>query len=80
MAEVCRDRPEITFHDPLAAALIFEPGLCGLTRRTVRVDTGSPRAQGQAYFESDTDGGPHEVAETVDAAAFFRHYFETVGG
>lgn len=81
MAEVWfRDRPEITFHDPLAAALIFEPGLCGLARRTVRVDTDSPRVQGQAYFDHDADSGPHEVAETVDAEAFFRHYFETVGG
>lgn len=79
MAEVWfRDRPDITFHDPLAAALIFEPGLCGLTRRTVRVDTDSPRAQGQAYFEGDTDSGQHEVAETVDAEAFFQHYFNIV--
>lgn len=79
MAEVWfRDRPEITFHDPLAATLIFEPGLCGLTRRTVRVDTDSPRAQGQAYFDGNSDSGPHEVAETVDVEAFFRHYFETV--
>jgi len=80
MAEVWfRDRPEITFHDPLAAALIFEPGLCGLTRRTVRVDTDSPRAQGQAYFDEGADSGPHEVAETVDAEAFFGHYFNIVG-
>ena len=31
MAEVWfRHTPEITFHDPLAAALIFEPTLCRL--------------------------------------------------
>ncbi len=79
MAEVWfRQRPEITFHDPLAAALIFEPGLCETTRRTIQIDTDSPRAQGQTYFDTDTDGGPHEVAQTVDAEAFFRHYFETV--
>ena len=81
MAEVWfRQRPEITFHDPLAAALIFEPGLCETTRRTIQIDTDSPRAQGQTYFDSDIDGGPHEVAQTVDAEAFFRHYFETVDG
>lgn len=79
MAEVWfRDRPEITFHDPLAAALIFEPGLCGATRRTVQVDTDSPRAQGQTYFDADTDGGPHEIASTVNAEAFFQHYFNIV--
>ncbi len=80
MAEVWfRDRPEITFHDPLAAALIFEPGLCETTPRNVRVDTNSLRAQGQAYFDTDTDGGPHDVASTLDAEAFFQHYFEIVG-
>ena len=80
MAEVWfRNRPEITFHDPLAAALIFESGLCKTTRRTIQVDIDSPRAQGQTYFDTDADDGPHEVAETVDAEAFFRHYFETVG-
>ena len=79
MAEIWfRDRPEITFHDPLAAALIFEPDLCKTTRRTVQVDTGSSRAQGQAYFEDNTDSGPHEVAETINAEAFFRHYFNIV--
>lgn len=79
MAEVWfRDRPEITFHDPLAAALIFEPQLCQWQKQHIGIDTDSPRAQGQTYFDDSAEGGPHEVAETVDAEAFFQHYFNIV--
>ena len=79
MAEVWfRQRPEITFHDPLAAALIFEPSLCDWQKQRIGVDTDSPRAQGQTYFEAGADGGPHEVAVNINAEAFLRHYFNIV--
>ncbi len=81
MAEVWfRHTSQITFHDPLAAALIFEPSLCTLERQRVEVELISPRGQGQTFFDSDTPQKPHEIATHVDADAFFAHYFATVGG
>src|SRR5690606_7168794 len=43
MAEVWfRAGSQVTFHDPLAAATIFEPDLCTWAEGTVRVATQSP--------------------------------------
>lgn len=80
MAEVWfRHAGVITFHDPLAAALIFEPSLCELEKQNIEVELTSPRGQGQTYFRNDAPQKPHEIAVRVEADAFFRHYFETVG-
>ncbi len=81
MAEVWfRHTPQITFHDPLAAALVFEPGLCTLEAQRVEVELVSPRGQGQTYFENDPPQKPHEIAVRVESDLLFRHYFATVGG
>jgi purine nucleosidase len=81
MAEVWfRHAPVITFHDPLSAAVIFEPSLCQWERQRIEVDMTCPRAQGQTYFHDDAVEKPHEIATDVDPNAFFRHYFETTGG
>jgi purine nucleosidase len=81
MAEVWfRHTPQITFHDPLAAALIFEPTLCQLERQRIEVELVSPRGLGQTYFRNDAPQKPHEIAVRVDTNAFFGHYFATVGG
>lgn len=81
MAEVWfRHSPVITFHDPLAAALIFEPTLCTTEPRHVEVELVSPRAQGQTLIAHEKETKPHHLAKTVDPEAFFQHYFATVGG
>lgn len=64
----------ITFHDPLAAVAIFEPGL--VTERLGRVRV-LPES-GEMRLESGE--GPDRVADTVDAAAFFGAYFAVAGG
>ena len=68
----------VTFHDPLAAVLIFEPGFCQFEREQVDVDTSGTRAQGQTFFDPQSLDKPHEIAVTVDAQAFFSHYFDVV--
>lgn len=79
MAEVWfRQKPELTFHDPLAAALIFMPELCRTERQRIEVDTSQPRTQGQTFFNPNAAEKPHDIAVSVDAPAFFRHYFEVV--
>ena len=69
------ERAEVTFHDPLAAATIFAPELCGFTRGEVTVDT----SDGGTRWRPAADG-PHEIAETVNPDAFIAHYFTTVSG
>lgn len=75
MAEAWFSHTELlTFHDPLAAALVFQPGLCeleqGLVEAPLQPEEGS---RGQTFF---TPGdGPHLVARAVDRDAFFAEYF-----
>ena len=75
---------DITFHDPLAAALAFEPSLCVTEAHQVSVELVSPIRTGQTYVDvepSDTDAArPHRLAASVDTPAFFDHYFSIVGG
>ncbi len=67
-------RPEVTFHDPLAAVSIFNPQVCTYTRGKVDVELQSTVLPGMTYFHKD-ETGPHEVALGVDPASFFEEYF-----
>src|SRR5262249_26250267 len=81
MAEVWfKVRPEITFHDPLAAAVLFEPEICSYRTGLVTVETTSSSLAGLTQFRVQADEGPHRIAVDVDSEAFFRHYFAVVGG
>lgn len=71
-------RREIRFHDPLAAAIVFEPGLCGYKRGRIAVEPTGQAVPGRTHFRPDVNG-PHEVAVSVDPAAFFEHFFTTLG-
>jgi purine nucleosidase len=64
--------PNITFHDPLAAALIFHPDLCEFEQGTVIVDPD----QGKTGIE--TGKGNDYVAKSVDSERFFTEYFKTL--
>jgi purine nucleosidase len=80
MAEVWfRHTGEITFHDPLASAVIFAPDLCTYEDGHVEVELASPRVAGMTHW-TPTANGPHRIAVGVDPAAFFSHYFAVVGG
>ena len=69
----------MTFHDPLAAALLFEPEICTYVKGTVvsPLDVDEKTA-GRTVLTRDP-AGPAMVAETVDAARFFAHYFSVFG-
>jgi purine nucleosidase len=64
---------EVYFHDPLAAATIFEPTLCTYAQGTVTVETQHSRA-GTTNWDPDPDNGRHEIATQVDVPAFLSHY------
>jgi inosine-uridine nucleoside N-ribohydrolase len=79
MAEVWfQSRPEVTFHDPLAAVSIFNPEVCTYTRGEVTTELLSPALAGMTYFRAG-ESGPHEVALGVDPDKFFADYFGVTG-
>ena len=78
MAEVWFQRSEkLTFHDPLAAAILFKPEICRYVDGQVTVPLDSePNLQGRTLFAPAADGaGRHRIAQAVDAPAFFDEYF-----
>lgn len=69
-----KEEDVITFHDPLAAATIFQSGICQFKRGKVEVEIFEPDESGKTSWETDI-GGPHEIASKVKPEAFFDHFF-----
>ena len=65
---------QITFHDPLAAATIFDDGICSFEQGRVEIELKSDHMAGATIWYPKTDGH-HQVATTVQPARFFEHYF-----
>ena len=72
-----RERPSITFHDPLAATTLFDDGICQFERGLVEIELASPRLAGLTHWTPQANG-PHEVAFGVNASRFFEHYFSVI--
>ncbi len=66
--------PEVTFHDPLAAALIFESEICETANTHVQVCLHGPGIKGATLENHDSSYAPHSIAVTVNAPRFFSHY------
>ncbi len=75
-----RDWPGTTFHDPLAAATIFEPSLCTYDRGSVSVDLGQGDTFGLTRWSPGGADAPHSIGVSVDADRFFRHFLSVVNG
>ena len=70
---------EVTFHDPLAATLIFRPDLC--TYESGKVEVTYAKGDKTSGHTALTPGtGPDRVAKTVDVEGFFNEYFKIVHG
>lgn len=69
--------PRVCFHDPLAAACIFEPTLCEYVKGRVTVSVDAPTA-GWTVLDSACEDKPHTVAKSVNSDAFFEHFFNVV--
>lgn len=69
--------PFITFHDPLAAATIFDPDLCAYQQGTVILD--KTEKPGRTIWQPGGSASPHQVAMAVDVARYFQHFFSVVG-
>ena len=73
-----RSNAQITFHDPLAAACIFEPALCNYLEGQVTVGLDEP-TRGWTVFRELFEDAPHTVAHEVHAEAFLDHFYQIVG-
>jgi len=69
--------PFITYHDPLAAATIFEPELCSYQQGIVKVD--DTEKPGRTIWQPTGPDAPHQVAMTVDVDRYFQHFFSILG-
>jgi purine nucleosidase len=82
MAEVWfKNVPHITFHDPLAAALVFAPDLCRNENGGVSVVADDTPLAGMTRWtpaRAATEPAPHTIAVDVDPERFFAHYFGVV--
>jgi purine nucleosidase len=64
----------VTFHDPLAAATLFDETLCGYEKCRIDIELKSDRAPGATLWSPDPVGR-HDIATTVNVPRFFEHYF-----
>jgi inosine-uridine nucleoside N-ribohydrolase len=80
MAEIWFEQfyPSITFHDPLAAATLFESDLCSYQSGTVTVD--HAEMPGRTNWQPGGPDARHQVAVAVDVDRYFQHFFDVVGG
>jgi len=69
-----QQRDTIIFHDPLAAATIFDDQVCVFKKGTVEVELTSERLRGMTFWKPG-DSERHEVALEVDSRRFLEHYF-----
>jgi inosine-uridine nucleoside N-ribohydrolase len=67
-------RPELKFHDPLAAVTLFDESVCEYEQGTATVKCTDDRDDGETMWSPNAKG-PHRVGKTVDAARFFDSYF-----
>ena len=70
-----RHAETITFHDPLAGAVVFNPGLCQYQEGRVEVELKSEKLAGATLFDRKGAEKPHRIAHAVDAKAFFEDFF-----
>ena len=76
-----RRRDRITFHDPLAAAALFEPGLCAYEPARVEVLTaGEHPGRTVPHPQPDAPDTADRLARDVLPQAFFDQYFATLAG
>lgn len=70
----------VTFHDPLAGAVVFNPELCQYQDGRVEVELKSEKLAGATLFDRAAAQKPHRIASSVDAQAFFEDYFTVASG
>ncbi len=77
MAEVwfAHSSPNLIFHDPLAATLIFNPRVCEIERGAISPEVAESHEVGGRLHFTPSPEGASLVAKTVDVDAFFTEFF-----
>lgn len=70
-----KSREIITFHDPLAAAVIFNQQLCEFETGAATVHLDGTHLPGVTTWSPGPRNTGQSVAVSVDPASFFKHYF-----
>jgi purine nucleosidase len=74
-AEVWFERAKtLTFHDPLAAATIFDDGICAFERGAIELELADEQLLGKTHWRPGAET-PHEAALEVDRERFLDHFF-----
>jgi inosine-uridine nucleoside N-ribohydrolase len=73
-----QERDTITFHDPLAAATIFDDEICRFEEGVVEVELTNDELRGFTSWQPDGPDARHEVALQVDSARFFARFFPSL--
>lgn len=68
-----KERPAITFHDPLAAVTIFDSQVCTFEQGAVEIELEDSERLGQTRWLPGA--GYHDMAAQVDAPRFFDEFF-----
>ncbi|MDF2963711.1 MAG: ribonucleoside hydrolase RihC [Paenibacillus sp.] len=71
------ERNDMTFHDPLAGACLFEAQLCEYQRGYIEVDFKNEKRLGMMSFHKN-DEANCEIATAVNRNTFFEHYSSVV--
>jgi inosine-uridine nucleoside N-ribohydrolase len=66
---------KIYFHDPLTAAIIFNPGICEYEKGKVDIELKSDNLFGLTYWNTNYAKPWQEVAVDVNIPKFFKEYF-----
>jgi len=70
-----QQREAITFHDPLAAATLFDDQICAFRKGHVQVELTNGRLLGWTHWKPGGTNARHEVAVEVNPPRFFEHFF-----
>ncbi len=73
-----RERKEIAFHNPLAAATIFDEHVCTFAAGNVETDLTEGEDRGRTVWTPGGPDSPHQIAQDVNPERFFNHYFGVV--
>ena len=65
----------MTFHDPLAAATIFNDAICTFAQGNVEVELAQQGMAGKTLWDTSSKTPHHEVAVKVEPERFFEEYF-----
>lgn len=64
----------ITFHDPLAAAVIFNDSICSFEKGLVKIELEKENERGLTRWFPNSENKKHEVAVDVNKEKFFEEY------